>query len=69
MAGGAVSTENFCVSSGSGATPEGGSWGEGWMRGVVMALVVVVTAMVLVGGLRGLSLRAGACVGPVDAVE
>jgi hypothetical protein len=64
MAGGAVSTEDFCVSSGFGATQEGG-----WMRGVAMALVVVVTAMVLVCGLRGLSLRAGAGVGFVDAVD
>jgi hypothetical protein len=64
MAGGAVSTEDSCVSSGFGATPEGG-----WMRGMAMALVVVVTAIVPVGGLRGLSLRAGACVGLVDAVE
>jgi hypothetical protein len=34
-----------------------------------MALFVVITVIVPVGGLRGLSLRAGAGVGPVDAVE
>jgi hypothetical protein len=55
--------------SGVDGTPGGGGWGEGWIRGVAMVLVAVVTAIVPVDGLHGLSLRAGAGVGAVDAVE